>query len=213
MTYKGKIDQIKVYESKEGYAQYAPLYKKDEAFLNTFDQKLFMRLLRDISSYDILDLGCGSGRLIPLLKKRGATSIVGLDIAQEMLALAAQLHVYKDLVCADIQEALPFDWDSFDMIFATLLLVHIPDKKLPHVCEELYRVVRPHGVVYIGNIMQRRPPMLTSLEGEKFYIKSYQHADETIVEYLEDAGFTDIQVYEQQEKSVHIASVIEARKM
>lgn len=211
MAYKGKIDQVKEYESKEGYNKFAPLYKRDQAFLNSFDQKLFLREVRDLSGLAILDVGCGDGRLVPVLKKRGAEGVVGVDISEEMLAEAKKTGFYKELHVEDIREEMVFDWDTFDAIFCTLVIVHIPERGLLKVFDELYRILKPGGTLYLGNIAQRRAPMLES-QGEKFYIKSYQHSDKNVVGYLKQAEFQDIRVTTQEEEGVGIASVIVAKK-
>lgn len=211
MAYKGKIDQVKEYESKEGYAKYAPLYKKDQNFLNTFDQKIFLREVRDLSGLKILDAGCGDGRLVPLLKKRGAADVTGIDISEEMLAEARKLGFYKDLLVEDIRQEMSFDWDTFDAVFCTLVIVHVSERDLLKVFDELFRILKPGGTLYLGNIAQRRAPMLES-NGEKFYIKSYQHSDKNVIQYLEQAGFIDIRVSSQQEEGVLIASLIVAKK-
>lgn len=211
MTFKGKEDQVKEYESKEGYAKYAPLYKNQQTFLNTFDQKLFLREVRDLSHLKILDAGCGDGRLISVFKKRGATDVTGIDITHEMLEEARKTNFYKDLLVQDLRSDLIFEWDTFDAVFCTLVIVHISERDLSHVFEEFFRVLKPGGTLYLGNIAQRRAPMLEA-NGEKFYVKSYQHADKSVLEYLEEAGFRDIKITTQEEKGVGIASLIVGRK-
>lgn len=212
MTYKGKIDQKIVYESAEGYAKYAPLYKADEPFLNSFDQKLLLRTVRDLKGLKILDAGCGEGRLMNLFKKREADYVIGTDISPDMLSYAEKLHFYKELIVHDVREELPFDWKSLDVIFCTLVLVHIAERDISKVLAEFYRTLMDDGILYLGNIVQRRPPLLTSPEGEKFYIKSFQHADKTVINYLKDVGFENIEVHEQKEEGTHISSIILARK-
>jgi len=51
----------------------------------------------------VVDLGCGTGRAIPLLSKM-ADKVIALDIAQPMLDIAAEQHSYINNIqyqCAD----------------------------------------------------------------------------------------------------------------
>lgn len=57
----------------------------------------------------VLDVGCGPGRVAEVLLEAGAAELVGVDISEPMLSLAAErLHRYADrvqLVAADFLEA------------------------------------------------------------------------------------------------------------
>src|SRR5438128_11169965 len=45
----------------------------------------------DVTGQKICDVGCGSGRFVAALAKRGAAHVTGVDIAPEMLKLAREL--------------------------------------------------------------------------------------------------------------------------
>ena len=49
----------------------------------------------DVQGKRICDIGCGSGRFVTELAKRGAAHVTGVDVAPEMLKLAPDL-VTKD---------------------------------------------------------------------------------------------------------------------
>jgi len=50
-----------------------------------------MRKSGDVRGKTICDIGCGSGRFVTELAKRGAAHVTGVDVAPEMLKLAEQL--------------------------------------------------------------------------------------------------------------------------
>ena len=52
----------------------------------------------------ILDLGCGTGAVGVRLHEQGCTVIDGLDISSEMLAIAADKQVYRNLSVADLTQ-------------------------------------------------------------------------------------------------------------
>ncbi len=212
MTYKGKKDFVPEYESEEGYDLYAKSYVQDEQYLNTFDQVFFLRHLRGLQDKKILDLGAGTGRLAPVFQKRGASKVTALDISTNMLAIAEQKAVYEHVVQADVRDFFPFEFEEFDLIISTMLFVHISTKDLPFVMGECARVLKKGGTMIIVSLAQRRPPKLTTLEGDKLVINSYGHSASRIQKELEEAGMS-VQLREDYEtKSEMIATYFIVQK-
>jgi len=92
-----------------------------------------------------LDAGCGSGRLALLMAGR-AGYVTGLDISEDMLALARRRHSATTLDNATWVHgsilSLPFDSASFDFV-ASVFVLHLVDPNLA--LPELRRVLRPGG--------------------------------------------------------------------
>ena len=102
------------------------------------------------------DIGCGPGYLIAVIAKSlPHLSIIGVDIAEEMLQKAANnmsslgLSERVSFRQGDIQK-LPFEDDSLDFVISTLSLHHWsdPEKALP----EIYRVLKPGGQFLIFDL-------------------------------------------------------------
>jgi ubiquinone/menaquinone biosynthesis C-methylase UbiE len=89
-----------------------------------------------------LDLGCGTGRNLPLLPP-GATA-VGVDPSPEALAAARRRAPDVPLVCARA-EALPFRDGAFDTVLSGLVLCSVDDP--PRALAEVRRVLAPGGAV------------------------------------------------------------------
>ena len=66
----------------------------------------------------ILDIGCGSGLSGLFLKDHGFTQLHGSDFSQEMLDLAKEKQVYKELHLADLTEPFGFVSEAFDTVTA-----------------------------------------------------------------------------------------------
>ena len=95
----------------------------------------------------ILDLGCGKGNLLEILKKY-KSRLYGADISSEMIKYARErLGNYAELKVAD-SESLPWEDNSFDIIVCTLSFHHYPDpgKSL----NEMKRVLRKNGHIIIA---------------------------------------------------------------
>ena len=78
----------------------------------------------------ILDLGCGTGRTAEWLKKGGFSGhLVGVDVSEAMLAVAAVKGTYRELVCQDIiqflDRALGRGNDPFDLVVMLWVSVHM----------------------------------------------------------------------------------------
>src|SRR5436190_1095344 len=52
----------------------------------------------DVTGLRICDVGCGSGRFVTELAKRGAAQVTGIDIAPEMLSIARQLATQDGVI-------------------------------------------------------------------------------------------------------------------
>jgi dolichol-phosphate mannosyltransferase len=88
----------------------------------------------------ILDIGCGSSRII--LDLPGA---VGMDI---LLSKLRWLRPYHRLLVRGRCERLPFRNESFDAAINSEVIEHIPDT--PEIWAEMGRVLKPGGVLILG---------------------------------------------------------------
>lgn len=100
----------------------------------------------------VVDVGCGTGRLLSVLAEGGA-SAVGCDAEPSMLTVAKG-RADVPLVQCDAA-SLPFPPGSFDAAVAVALLEFVADP--PAVMAELCRVVRPGGRVVVGALNPRSP--------------------------------------------------------
>ncbi len=106
-------------------------------------------LAEPVARHDVLDFGCGIGRItIPLTRR--FDRVTGLDAAPSMIAQAQRLNPATDRLTFLHSDAprLPFGDASFDVVHTYLVLQHIPiDAALGYV-REFIRVLRPRGVAY-----------------------------------------------------------------
>ena len=94
----------------------------------------------------ILDAGCGTGLVGAALRARGAGGeLLGIDLSERSLAIAAQRGVYDELAPADLHQSLPFEAGRFDAVTCVGVLTYVPDTEA--IWRELARVVRPGGAV------------------------------------------------------------------
>jgi SAM-dependent methyltransferase len=95
----------------------------------------------------ILDVGCGNGYLLDVLRKaRPNAKLTGLEYTPDMVALAQQRKVERcDIVQGDVRE-LPFDADAFDVVVTERCIINVMD--VEHQARSLLevgRVIKPGG--------------------------------------------------------------------
>ncbi|MFT3829753.1 MAG: class I SAM-dependent methyltransferase [Opitutaceae bacterium] len=92
----------------------------------------------------MLDLGCGDGWILSMLKERldASWKTTGIDPDDREVELAAHAGCYSDLKVTT-GDRLPFEAACFDIVFSNSVLEHIP--KVEPVLAEVSRVMAPNG--------------------------------------------------------------------
>ncbi len=135
------------------FDRWAPSY--DWLFPSVFYQAIHKRLLHYVElseSARILDLGCGTGRLLDRLANQFPTLYgMGLDLSPEMLRQARQRNRHRPRLIYQQgnAEALPFADNQFDAVFNSLSFLHYP--KPNQVFAEVHRVLQPNGKFYLAD--------------------------------------------------------------
>ena len=154
----------------------------------------------DIKSGDnVLDVGTGTGVFLPyLLKKVGENGrIVAIDIAEEMLKIAASKHVdgNVDYLCADVCD-IPGGDESFDLVVCYSSFPHFQDK--PRALAEIMRVLKTGGRLFICHTSSRDD--INEIHRSIPVVKDDILPDAgEMLTLLADAGFTDIRVEDGEE--------------
>jgi len=155
----------------------------------------------DFAGKSVLDIGCGVGGAdFYLVETHKAGFVTGIDVEETVLATArerARAKRLEDRVKFIKVEPgpLPFEPNSFDIVFSKDAIVHIPNKHA--LMEDVFRVLKPGGWFTASDwlIGHDDPPSQEMrdyilAEGLDFGMASptrYRDA-------MEDAGFTDITV-------------------
>jgi SAM-dependent methyltransferase len=95
----------------------------------------------------VLEVGCGTGFFTRHVGERLPQSeVVGIDMDEGRLAFARKRSQFANLSFAwgDLAD-LPFDDDSFDLVYCRFVLIHAPDPAAA--LAEMARVARPGGRV------------------------------------------------------------------
>lgn len=95
-----------------------------------------------------LDAGCGCGKSASTLIDLGY-DVTGVDFSPEAVGACRERFGDRgDFVVADLT-GLPFPDGSFDYAVAVHSLGHLEDREFPEAVQELLRVLRPGGYLFV----------------------------------------------------------------
>lgn len=151
-------------------------------------QRPYVELLR--GHEPVLDVGCGRGELLQLLRDAGVEAR-GVDADADMVAYARGEGL--DASQADLLEALAAAADaSLGAITALQVVEHLPPPVLSRFLEECVRALRSGGLLVAETINPASPAAL------RHYFADLTHAQPLIPETLElfarQAGFAAVEV-------------------
>jgi 2-polyprenyl-3-methyl-5-hydroxy-6-metoxy-1,4-benzoquinol methylase len=114
---------------------------------------LALTALGDVSLKKILDVGCGDGTYSYVLAKLGAITsgqdwnVTKIQAANERI-YGNSNELKGEFICADAKH-LKFDSNSFDAVFSADFFEHIDLITKRQVIAEIYRVLKPGGILVI----------------------------------------------------------------
>ncbi|HSJ38244.1 MAG TPA: class I SAM-dependent methyltransferase [Planococcus sp. (in: firmicutes)] len=137
-------DQVR--ETFNGMANdYEHSVDSDNLYNAEYERPAMMaRVSEDLTGRNVLDAGCAAGWYTEQLLRRGA-DVVAVDMSPEMVnATIRRVGDRANVLCLDLEAALPFRDESFDMIVSSLTLHYLKDWK--DVFKEFRRVLKPGGL-------------------------------------------------------------------
>jgi SAM-dependent methyltransferase len=132
----------------------------------------------------LLDLGCGPGQYTRRLAAHGRR-VVAADLSMGMLKEAVRAGIARPL-CADLR-CLPLRSECASGGFASASLLHIPRAELPQALSEIFRVLRPGGVLFLTLKVGEGSAWVPMGQGVRFFV--YYQPD-AVDAMLRGAGFT-----------------------
>lgn len=137
-------------KTKQYFDQEAKDY--DNSHDGKFVQCLYGEIVKravEIPAETVLDLGCGNGNIIRLLRTEKKARYYGVDLSPEMIREAGKrLGEEVILETGDVSD-LPYQDEMFDLIICNASFHHYtdPDKAV----EEIRRVLKKGGTLILGD--------------------------------------------------------------
>jgi len=142
---------------------------------------------------DILDLGCGTGILFDMLRRKVGEngSVTGVDFSIKMAQKAHRNFPFSNVNVVDADATmLPFDDSAFDMAVAFSAFPHFSDQQ--RAIDEIHRTLKPKARFYIIHLASSRE--LSQLHHEIGGVVEHDvlPSETKLWEMLNSCRFTDI---------------------
>jgi SAM-dependent methyltransferase len=117
---------------------------------------------RPIESFrDVLDFGCGCGRVLRQWNNTQGPRFHGTDYNPELIRWNQQNLPY-DVRLNRLQPPLPYSKASFDLCYAISVFTHLPEQMQEPWLAELHRVLKPNGILIVtlsgeGDLIRATP--------------------------------------------------------
>ncbi|HWX96304.1 MAG TPA: class I SAM-dependent methyltransferase [Solirubrobacteraceae bacterium] len=157
-------------------------------------------LLGDVAAGErVLDVGCGEGRFAAELAGAGA-EVVGIDVAEEPLRRARELHPQLDLRVVDGEGAWDIPDASFDVVWAGEVIEHVADTAAW--LSEVRRVLRSGGRLLLSTPAHGRLSMLRLALSRRALAEHFDprgdhlrfYTRDSLRELLEDFRFQEVEI-------------------
>jgi len=135
------------------------IYKKGKENYNYYDITEPHRDIGEITRIfkkrkvkKILDLGCGAGRHVIYLAKKGF-KVYGIDVAAEGIKITKKFlreqNLKANLKIGNIFKGLPYNDNFFDAVISVQVLQHGTLNQIKKVIRDIERILKPKGLLFI----------------------------------------------------------------
>jgi ubiquinone/menaquinone biosynthesis C-methylase UbiE len=124
--------------------------------------RVFARYIDRAAQPRVLDLGCGIGSFSRLLAERLDATVSGVDPSARMREVAERLHPHPRVRYLDGRaERLPLPDGGCDVALLSNVIHHVREREA--CVAELFRVVRPGGLVVVHGTLRESLPRIPFL--------------------------------------------------
>ena len=177
------------------FDQLTPLYElvRVLGIRNRLQQRLWPQVTIKPGSR-VLDVGCGTGDdLVYLATHFDRLNLTGVDGDPKVLAIAKNKSKKRGLAVkfrASLAEALPFTSNSFDVVWSSLMIHHLPTPIKLKALKEMRRVLKPGGKLYLIDFDLIKNCLLRNFYWLQTLLEPVgDHFEGKLPEYLCEAGF------------------------
>src|SRR5579863_8480021 len=146
----------------------------------------------------VLDVGCGTGTLAMSVARRvgRAGRVVGIDPGTEQIARARSKAARRNLPIEfqlGVIEQLAFPDQTFDVVFSTLMMHHLPAPLKRQGLAEIARVLKPGGRLVIADFKRKQ-----ERQGRAARFHAGGSNMQELAAMVSEAGFSQVETEEMQ---------------
>ena len=174
------------------YDSWAYQYDNNINPTRDLDKIATVESLSNIKFFNVLELGCGSGKNTEWLATK-TDKLVGLDFSKNMLDLARD-KIKTDKVTfinTDLNNDWPVNDNSFDLATINLTLEHI--KILDHIFNSLFMKLTQGGKCFVCELHPKKQLAGSKAQfeenGIEIVLDVFQHSEQDYIQSAEKEGF------------------------
>lgn len=163
---------------------------------------------------EVLDIGCGPGTVLFLLREKCGDSIklYGIDPSEDMIRIAERKNASRNSGVqfrVGMGERLEFADNKFDWVVSSLVFHHLPHGTKRQVAQEIRRVLKPSGRVLVTDWGRPRN-FLGRIIG--MMVKRHAFSDENlqglVAKIFQEVGFRAVKTIDTQFGTIdHISGI------
>lgn len=143
----------------------------------------------------VLDVGCGTGSLTIAAKHRLGKDgmVMGIDPSSNMVNLAQEKAEKEQVEVAfqvGVIENIDFPENQFDLVLSSLMMHHLPNELKKDGLQEIYRVLKPNGILLIIEMDSNTLSLASLIHGHSSQLSAEL---EYIRRYLESKDFGSVE--------------------
>jgi ubiquinone/menaquinone biosynthesis C-methylase UbiE len=166
--------------------------------VNRSNSRMIIEMAKIKPGDKVLDVGCGSGNLTLTAKRYvgAAGSVYGIDASPEMIEVARNKAKRSGAVAVfevGLIERISYPDAIFDVVISRLVMHHLPDDLKRRAIAEIFRVLKPGGLLFLADFKSSTNPILahvaSTLVGHRMMMQSKVW---DISPMLKETGFVDV---------------------
>jgi 2-polyprenyl-3-methyl-5-hydroxy-6-metoxy-1,4-benzoquinol methylase len=111
----------------------------------------------DLKSKKLLDLGCASGQVVLAFRENGVEAY-GIDLSDYAIAKGRKAFNLDDAIFqGSVHDLSMWSDGTFDFLYSNQVLEHLPEKYVPQLVRECFRVLKPGGRIWVGLVLSLMP--------------------------------------------------------
>jgi len=165
--------------------------------VNRPNSRMVIEMAKIKSGDKVLDVGCGTGSLTLTAKSYvGASgSVYGIDASPEMIVVArkkAKRSNTDAIFEIGLIEKISYPEATFDVVISRLVIHHLPDDLKRKAFAEIFRVLKPGGLLFIADFNPPSNPVYAHVVLALVGHRMMQTNVRVIPPMLIETGFVDV---------------------
>jgi 2-polyprenyl-3-methyl-5-hydroxy-6-metoxy-1,4-benzoquinol methylase len=132
------------YDTPSFFEQYGKMLRSEKGLEGAGEWHTFQKMLPDLTSKDIIDLGCGFGWHCRFAIEQGAKSVTGIDLSEKMLEKAKEINQLNGITyIRKALEDLDYPAEQFDLVLSSLTFHYV--ESFETIAANIYQWLKPEG--------------------------------------------------------------------